>query len=233
MNERSSDRLGIGRSQLILAGSLSSLGERLGVGWLTYNPLQMLIYHRYAVREAPGVIRGFEEIFPRAQRYVDVGCGSGAYAAEAIRRGHPTVGLERSGAGRLIAKRQGVDSRRFDLRREPPTLSGAPFDLAYCFEVAEHLPAELGQPLVDVLCGLARQIVFSAAPPGQGGVGHINEQPPDYWHTRFAARNFHHDPSISQALRDSFADSGVEAPWLLTNPAVYIRSDTPLATDRP
>jgi SAM-dependent methyltransferase len=230
MSEPSIDGLGIGRPQLILAGKLSSLGERMGVGWLTYNPLQMLIYHRYALREAPGVIRAFEEVFPQAQRYVDVGCGSGAYAAEAIRRGHPTVGLERSAAGRLLAKRQGVDSRRFDLRETPPRLDGAPFDLAYSFEVAEHLPTELGQPLVDVLCSLAQQVVFSAAPPGQGGVGHINEQPPEYWHAKFAARNFHHDPSASRALRDSFAASGVKAPWLLTNPAVYICSSTPLAT---
>jgi SAM-dependent methyltransferase len=229
MSEPSIDGLGISRPQLILAGKLSSLGERTGVGWLTYNPLQMLIYHRYALREAPGVIRAFEEVFPQAQRYVDVGCGSGAYAAEAIRRGHPTVGLERSAAGRLLAKRQGVDSRRFDFRDASPMLDDAPFELAYSFEVAEHLPAELGQSLVDVLCSIAPTVVFSAALPGQGGVGHINEQPPEYWHAKFAASNFHHDPSTTHALRDNFAASGVKAPWLLTNPAVYICSDTPLA----
>jgi SAM-dependent methyltransferase len=221
MSEPFIDGLGIGRPQLILAGKLSSLGERMGVGWLTYNPLQMLIYHRYALREAPGVIRAFEEVFPEAQRYVDVGCGSGAYAAEAIRRGHPPVGLERSAAGRLLAKRQGVDSRRFDLREAPPRLDDAPFELAYSFEVAEHLPAELGQPLVDVLCGLAPTVVFSAASPGQGGVGHINEQPLSYWHSRFATRDFHHDPSTSQAIRDGFTHNGVWAPWLKRNTAVY------------
>jgi SAM-dependent methyltransferase len=221
MSDSSADGLGIGRPQLILAGGLSSLGERLGVGWLTYNPLQMLIYHRYAVREAPGVMRAFEEAFPQAQRYVDVGCGSGAYAAEAVRRGHPTVGLERSAAGRLLAKRQGVDSRHFDLRKAPPQLREAPFDLAYSFEVAEHLPADLAQPLVDVLCGLASTVVFSAAPPGQGGVGHINERPPSYWHARFAVRGFQPDPSASQELRDGFARNGVWAPWLKRNATIY------------
>ena len=221
MSDSSIDGLGIGRPQLILAGRLSSLGERLGVGWLTYNPLQMLIYHRYAVREAPSVMRTFEEAFPQARRYVDVGCGSGAYAAEAVRRGHPPVGLERSAAGRLLAKRQGVDSRHFDLHRAPPQLSEAPFDLAYSFEVAEHLPPDLAQPLVDVLCGLAATVVFSAAPPGQGGVGHINEQPPSYWHARFAARDFQHDPSASQEIREGFARNGVWAPWLKRNAAIY------------
>lgn len=213
--------LEMSRSQLILAGRLSSLGERLGVGWLTYNPLQMLIYHRYAVREAPAVIRSFEEMFPQARRYVDVGCGSGAYAAEAVRRGHLTVGLERSLAGRLIARSQGVGSQKFDLRRYVPAQDAASFDLAYCFEVAEHLPPTLGESLVDAICGLAGNVVFSAAPPGQGGVGHINEQPVEYWHALFAAKGFHHDPAASSAIREAFARNGVWAPWLKSNAVVY------------
>lgn len=227
MSRRVDDGLGIGRHLLILAGRLTSLGERLGIGWLTYNPLQMLIYHRYAVHEARDVIQGFEELFPEARRYVDVGCGSGAYAAEAIRRGHPTVGLEKSRAGRLLARRQGVDCRRFDLRRSLPAFDEAPFDLAYCFEVAEHLPAELGESLVDVICSLAQRIVFSAAQPGQGGTGHINEQPADYWHARFAGRGFRHDPSASEAIRESFGRNGVWAPWLKSNTVVYIGPDGP------
>jgi SAM-dependent methyltransferase len=224
-SKQAADDLDISKLQRILAGRLSLLGERLGLGWLTYNPLQMLIYHHYAVREAPGIIRSFEEVFPEARRYVDVGCGSGAYAAEAVRRGHPAVGLERSRAGRLIARRQGVDCRHFDLRKSLPTLDGAPFDLAFCFEVAEHLPQELGESLVDVICGLAGKIVFSAAPPGQGGVGHINEQPAEYWHTRFAAHGFDHDQSASLAIRESFARHGIWAPWLKSNTTIYIRSD--------
>jgi SAM-dependent methyltransferase len=220
VSERTDERLGVGRPQLILAGRLSSLGERLGLGWLTYNPLQMLIYHRYAVREAEGVIRSFEQLFPEAERYVDVGCGGGAYAAEALRRGHFTVGLEKSLAGRLIARHQGVDCQPFDLARQLPKLE-AEFDLAYCLEVAEHLPPALGESLVDVLCRLARKVVFSAAPPGQGGVGHINEQPAHYWHDKFAVRAFRHDPAASKAIRDSFARNGVCAPWLRSNAVVY------------
>lgn len=225
MTKQTDDRLDVGKLQLILAGRLSSLGQRLNLGWLTYNPLQMLIYHRYAVREAQGVIRSFEEVLPEAQRYVDVGCGSGAYAAEAVRRGHSTVGLERSSAGRLLARRQGVDCRHFDVLRPLPTLDGTPFDLAYCFEVAEHLPQELGESLVDIICGLAEKVVFSAAPPGQGGVGHINEQPADYWHRRFAANGFDHDPIASLAIRESFARNGIWAPWLKRNTNIYISSN--------
>jgi SAM-dependent methyltransferase len=224
VSEQDADELDVSRLQLVLAGRLSLLGARLGLGWLTYNPLQMLIYHRYATRDAPKVVNSFEEVFPDARSYVDVGCGSGAYAAEVTRRGHSVVGFERSGAGRLIARRQGVDCRHFDLRRPLSIPATASFDLAYCFEVAEHLPPELGESLVDVICRLARKVVFSAAQPGQGGVGHINEQPPDYWHVRFAANGFDHSPSASLALRESFARNGVWAPWLKRNTTVYIGS---------
>jgi len=224
VSEKDADRLGIGRVPLIVGGRLSSLGERMGMGSLMYNPVQMLIYHRYAVSEAEGVIRSFEGVFPDARTYVDVGCGSGAYAAEAVRRGHPTLGLERSRAGRLMARRQGVHCEGFDLRGYVPGAHAASFDLAYCFEVAEHLPAELGDSLVDAICGLAPKVVFSAAPPGQGGVGHINEQPAEYWHARFSAKGFHHEGSASAALRESFERNGVWAPWLKSNTAVYTGS---------
>ncbi len=224
MHEQDDDGLGLGKPALMVAGRLSWLGERLGVGWLTYNPVQMVIYHRYAVREAPGVIRSFEEIFPAAKAYVDIGCGSGAYAAEAVRRGHLTIGLERSRVGRLIARRQGVDCRPFDLRKDLPAPAGTRFDLAYCLEVAEHLPPGLGEALVDVTCSLAPNVVFSAAPPGQGGVGHINEQPPQHWRERFAVRGFRHDSSATLALRESFDRNGIWAPWLKGNASVYIGS---------
>ncbi len=217
--------LGMNRSSLILGGFLTSLGERFDLGWLTYNPLQMLIYHRYAVRAAPGVIRSFEELFPEAQKYVDIGCGSGAFAAEAVRRGHQTIGLERSRAGRAIARHQGVHCQHFDLRKSRPVLDAGTFDLAYCLEVAEHVPSELAEQLVEVVCRLAPRIVFSAAPPGQGGVGHINEQPPEYWHAIFASNDRYHDPSASEALRESFERNEVWAPWLKDNTVVYIGSD--------
>lgn len=211
--------------QLGCANALSSVGERLGIGWLTYNPLQMVVYHRYAVRDAPGVVGSFEKLFPDAHAYVDVGCGSGAYAAEAVRRGHPTVGLERSRVGRLLSRRQGVDCKPFDLQRRAVGRGTTTADLAYCLEVAEHVPAAWADVLVEVLCRLSPIVVFSAAPPGQGGVGHINEQPPDYWHARFAARNFHHDVSASHTIRESFDRQGVWAPWLKKNTVVYDGAD--------
>src|SRR5262245_44483062 len=95
----------------------SQLGERLGIDWLTYNPLVFLYYHEHAVADAPTVARTFEEVFPEAGRFVDAGSGSGAFAAERRRRGHSVVAYEHARLGRFIARPQGVGGRPSDLAR--------------------------------------------------------------------------------------------------------------------
>src|SRR4029078_13351546 len=66
---------------------LSKAGERWDINWLTSNPLVCAYYHEESVASAPGVMRTFARLFPSAQRYVDIGAGSGAFAAEAQRLG--------------------------------------------------------------------------------------------------------------------------------------------------
>jgi SAM-dependent methyltransferase len=64
------------------------------------------------------------------------------------------------------------------------------FDLGVCLEVGEHLPAESARVLVRDLVQLAPVILFSAAVPGQGGIGHVNEQWPAYWAALFAEHGY-------------------------------------------
>jgi SAM-dependent methyltransferase len=201
-----------------LTKASSQLGERLGIDWLTYNPLVFLYFHEYAVADAPTVARTLEEVFPKAGRFVDAGAGSGAYAAELRRRGHVVVAYEYARLGRFIARLQGVDARPFDLAQP---IAPAECDLAYSFEVAEHLPPELGDRLVTFLAASAPTVVFTAAPPGQGGSGHINEQERPYWVERF--RN--HGMVERQELRDRVA-AGIRAArssWLAANVMVFTR----------
>lgn len=60
------------------------------------------------------------------------------------------------------------------------------FDLVTSFEVAEHIEHQNSDNFIRSLTNHADVIVFSAAPPGQGGEHHINEQPFDYWRELFA-----------------------------------------------
>jgi hypothetical protein len=202
-----------------LAGTRASrLGERRGWDWLVYNPLTMWSYHRLARHEAAPVMDAMRRVFPDAGAYLDVGAGSGAYAAAARRRGVRARALERSRAGRAMAALQRVPSAAFDLRdaAAPPRA-----ELAYCFEVAEHLPPELGDRLVRFLAGAAPLVVFTAAQPGQGGYGHVNEQPPDHWAQRFGAAGMEPWPEAAERLTAAFADAGVRAPWFFANLMVF------------
>jgi SAM-dependent methyltransferase len=225
----------VGRIENGTMNAASDLGERLGVDLLTYNPLRMRYYHRRAVENAPGVIASLRARFPEAHRVADVGSGSGAFVAEAVRQGWIAVGCERSRTGRALGRRQGARCVPFDLTDEPPAVLPWSPDLAYSFEVAEHLPPELGDRLVRFLAALAPTVVFSAAHPGQGGTGHINEQPREYWAERFEQQGMRPDRDAEDALRTAFAADDAVAPWFDANVQVLRRSgDEPdRAPDRP
>jgi SAM-dependent methyltransferase len=207
-----------------IGGRVGRLGERLGSDWLTYNPLYFRDVHARAVADAPALMRALDRHFPEVERLIDVGAGSGAYAAEAQRRGRHVVALEHSATGRRAAARQGVHCRSFDLERDPPLQLSERFDLALCIEVAEHVPERLAPRLVGFLSECAPLVVFTAAPPGQGGTGHVNEQPMEYWVDRFDAAGMHHQGELSAALAESFRRDGVRAPYLPRNVMVFGRA---------
>ena len=129
---------------------------------------------------------------------LDVGCGTGRTLSEIRRRGIVVLGVEASSAAisasgcpALIVRH---DLRRLlDLRRR--------FDLVWCFEVAEHIHPDYVETFVDTLVRHSDAIAFSAAPPGQGGEGHFNEQPAYYWITKFSVRGFRLSPEWTDELR--------------------------------
>jgi hypothetical protein len=196
------------------------LGDRLDVDWLRYNPVVLRKFDTMAERDAPTVITAMRARFPDARRVIDVGAGSCAFAAEVRRQGLDPVAIERSSHGRRIGRAHGLDPLPFDLTHTPPAPVSGPFDLAYCFEVAEHVPPCLGEALVDFLCHLAPVIVFTAASPGQGGTGHINEQPRTYWEELFARRGF-------AAESFELPTERLSPHWATTNRFVLTRASAP------
>jgi 2-polyprenyl-3-methyl-5-hydroxy-6-metoxy-1,4-benzoquinol methylase len=128
---------------------------------------------------------------------LDVGCGTGQTTGYLADRGLEVLGLEAS----RVAIRHGTrpDLVRFhDLRR--PLDLGRQFDLVWCFEVAEHIHPRFVDVFVDTLAKHSRVVAMSAAPPGQGGEGHFNEQPKSYWVEKFAARGFDQHEHWTAAL---------------------------------
>jgi hypothetical protein len=93
---------------------------------------------------------------------------------------------------RVRAKDLLIPAERFvacDLNQEFPSLRRT-FDLCLCLEVAEHLKPNRAEGLVKFLCSLSDRVLFSAAIPLQGGVGHVNERWQSYWAELFKRHGF-------------------------------------------
>jgi SAM-dependent methyltransferase len=141
----------------------------------------------------PHVLR---TVHPRS--VVDVGCGLGTWLKVFTEHGAEVIqGMDGRyvDTSKLLISAENftpvdlVETIRGDLR---PVLEKAQgrYDLAVCLEVAEHLPESSAADLVRTLTAFAPVVLFSAAVPGQGGVGHINEQWPSYWKELFEQHGF-------------------------------------------
>jgi hypothetical protein len=209
---------------LFVSGTVvSRVGARWGIGWLTYNPLLFGWFHLVAARIAPGLYTALRCVFPQARRIADVGAGSGAMAAHGRRLGLDVVACEHSRVGRVFARLQGVRSRPFDVTTSRPAILGRPADVAYSIEVAEHVPAQLADRLVGFLAATAPVVVFTAAPPGQGGQGHVNEQPRTYWIERFARHGCAYDASATERLQAALRQHLRSGAWVARNAMVFRR----------
>lgn len=159
-------------------------------------------------------------------RVIDYGCGTGSLLAALRSRGIAVAGTEHSGVARRLCAAKGFHPLPLDLRSPPvqPPLGTA--DVAVSFEVAEHLPATSADGLVGLLAATAPIVVFGAATPGQGGRGHVNEQPHDYWIAKFKSRGMEWDRTRSLAFRESWRADSVDF-WYADNALVFRRDTSP------
>jgi 2-polyprenyl-3-methyl-5-hydroxy-6-metoxy-1,4-benzoquinol methylase len=129
--------------------------------------------------------------------WLDVGCGTGSSLKYVKKHGIKITGLENS---ELAIKASNLNDviRKCDLT-QPVNLKNR-FDLVWCYEVAEHLPEEAADTLIDTLTDHSDCIVLSAAVPGQGGEGHVNEQYSEYWILKMKDRGFIVDETITTLI---------------------------------
>lgn len=91
------------------------------------------------------------------------------------------------------------------------------FDIALSLETAEHIAPEAANTFIENLCSHSDTIVFSAAIPGQGGKGHINEQWPNYWIKLFDRFGF----KCYDILREQFWDNESIHSWYRQNILIF------------
>jgi hypothetical protein len=140
---------------------------------------------------------------------VDLGSGQGEWVEAFAALGVDATGVD-------IAAPE--PENRHDLT--VPLNLGRRFDLALSLEVGEHLPEPAADTLVDSAVTHADVVVFSAATVGQEGIGHINCQPHEYWHEKFAARGY----VMSDPFRPVLAGDDRVSPWYRDNLFMYERA---------
>lgn len=152
---------------------------------------------------------------------IDIGCGSGSWAAAFAARfgGADVRGVDGDYVDRSHLQ---IDTGRFlayDLSRHLP--ADRRYGLAISLEVAEHLPFESGPDLVRTLVDHADHVLFSAAVPGQGGEFHVNEQPLEYWRSLFLAHGY----AAVDCVRPMLSSDRRVEPWYRYNSILYVRTN--------
>lgn len=108
-----------------------------------------------------------------------------------------------------------------DSQNPPRSISSKdskPFELAQSLEVAEHLYQEYAPNFVKLLTSLSDVVLFSAAIPYQGGVHHVNEQPPAYWAELFAKEGY----VCIDCLRERIWEDDSISTWYRQNIMIFV-----------
>ena len=181
---------------------------------------QFLSYGRsIATKSAQAIVSILRETLGPAS-VLDLGCGRGAWLEVWKAQGTSDIlGVDGDYVDRADLA---VDQSEFcsrDLGREVDLQRR--FDLVESLEVAEHLPESRARGFVADLCRHGDTVLFGAAPPGQGGEQHINEQPYAYWRVFFEELGF--EPF--DFLRPRVASDPDVAPWYRYNTLLYVHRD--------
>jgi SAM-dependent methyltransferase len=139
------------------------------------------------------------EVF-RPRSVADVGCGSGGISAalrdNGVEQIHP---FDFSQASVDMTRSRGFsNAQRLDLTQAKEIPATA--DLCLCLEVAEHIPRKFERHLVSLLSRVAPVLIFTAAPPGQGGHLHVNLRSQEHWTNLFREHGMEHDDSSYQKV---------------------------------
>ncbi len=128
----------------------------------------------------------FSDIKPKS--VVDIGCGTGAWlSVSKTMNVSDVLGLDGEYA-RCNLQINPNEFKATDISAK--FLLDKKYDLALCLEVGEHISTNKSRTLIDSLTKAADVILFSAAPPGQGGIHHVNEQWPEFWQRLFQNKDF-------------------------------------------
>lgn len=97
---------------------------------------------------------------------------------------------------------------------------GRKFDLAVSFEAIEHIDKEHEEMVIDNITRHSDTVMFSGAQPGQGGYGHVNEQPKPHWIRKFETRGYTLDQEATGPIVSTMRQYGCKH-WYVTNTMIF------------
>jgi cyclopropane fatty-acyl-phospholipid synthase-like methyltransferase len=134
----------------------------------------------YSIRTMDWYIHTYKPI-----SVIDFGCGIGSYLESAFNAGVKKIqGFDIGGD---YAKKYTPKEIQPFIQYEDCTIEMIlkdKFDCVISFETAEHIEPNGSEQFVKNICNAVSDnglILFTAAPIGQEGCGHINCQPKEYW----------------------------------------------------
>lgn len=157
---------------------------------------------------------------------VDIGCGSGAWLNAFLLQSNAkiygydlidSVAINKNRFTNYLGKRISLIACDFE---QLASLKLPSADLGICLEVLEHLENETGKKIVEQMANSCEVILFSAATPGQGGTGHINEKKHQYWLNQFEEKGF----KVYDCVRPSLQKSTSTARYYALNTFLLVKS---------
>lgn len=183
-------------------------------------------YQRINREELSQALRLFEYIKKtyNIASIIDYGAGTGLYLSPFYDAGYIVKAVELE-PGVLDDRVRMIPRECFDIvDMTKYHVNKNKYNMTLCLEVLEHIPEEQSEAAIEQILKTAGDtIIFSAAAPGQGGDGHINCRPVEYWIEKFSStgQSFpHYDERETRDLID-FMKSGYHMGWFIQNCLVF------------
>lgn len=154
---------------------------------------------------------------------LDLGAGDGCYSHALAQMGASPANAVEIHPDALSVMASDVIAFVHDLRT--PLDLERTYDLVVCLEVAEHLPLEAADILCDTITRhCSGWLLFTAAPPGQGGYGHCNLKPFHFWADRLYNRGVQFQTEDTVRIRTAWKRIlGENLLWLSRNISLFKR----------
>jgi hypothetical protein len=146
---------------------------------------------------------------------LDIGCGPGTYV-DALR----TFGIQARGID-VDDRVKGKEHLRYQSLFDLDDTDKA--DTVICLEVAEHIDESFADLVAYQVARCAKKtLIWTAAQPGQGGIGHINCQHREYWDKKLTEQGLVRNIELETRMLE-FIVQGPHMGWFRNNVMLFER----------